>query len=30
MIAVQLLHQYFAVEQLSVYGSSNDPTNAAG
>jgi thioredoxin reductase (NADPH) len=29
-IAVQLLHQYFAVEQLSLYGSSNDPTSAAG
>ena len=29
-IAIQLLHQYFAVEQLSPYGSSNDPTGAAG
>jgi thioredoxin reductase (NADPH) len=29
-IAVQLLHQYFAVEKLSLHGSSNDPTNAAG
>jgi thioredoxin reductase (NADPH) len=29
-IAVQLLHQYFAVERLSLYGSSNDPTNPVG
>jgi thioredoxin reductase (NADPH) len=29
-IAIQLLHQYFAVEQLSLYGSSNDPTSADG
>jgi thioredoxin reductase (NADPH) len=29
-IAVQLLHQYFAVEKLSLHGSSNEPTNAAG
>ncbi|MEJ2207298.1 MAG: FAD-dependent oxidoreductase, partial [Gemmatimonadota bacterium] len=29
-IAIQLLHQYFAVGQLSPYGSSNDPTSAVG
>ncbi len=29
-IAIQLLHQYFAVEQLSLYGISNDPTDAVG
>jgi thioredoxin reductase (NADPH) len=27
-IAIQLLQQFFAVEQLSRYGSSNDPTGA--
>lgn len=29
-IAVQLLHQYFAIEQLSPNGSSIDPTSAIG
>jgi thioredoxin reductase (NADPH) len=29
-IAIQLLHQYFAVEQLSVYDSSSDPPSADG
>jgi len=29
-IAIQLLHQYFAAEQLSLYGRSNDPTGAVG
>ncbi len=29
-VAIQFLHQYFAVEQLSLSSSSNDPTNAAG
>ncbi|MCG6941488.1 MAG: FAD-dependent oxidoreductase [Thiohalocapsa sp.] len=27
-IAIQLLHQYFAIEQLSPHGSSGDPTSA--
>lgn len=29
-IAIQMLHQYFAVEQLSLHGSSNDPTSSSG
>jgi thioredoxin reductase (NADPH) len=29
-IAIQLLHQYFAVENLSLRGSSGDPTGAVG
>ena len=29
-IAIQLLHQYFAVEQLSSHRSSSDPTSAVG
>jgi len=29
-IAIQLLHQYFAVEQLSLHGSSSDSTSAVG
>jgi thioredoxin reductase (NADPH) len=29
-IAIQLLHQYFAVERLSPHGSSSDPSSAGG
>ena len=29
-IAIQMLHQYFAVEQLSLHGSSTDPTSSSG
>jgi thioredoxin reductase (NADPH) len=29
-IAIQLLHQYFAIEQTDRHGNSSDPTNAIG